>query len=195
MSRARLLVLVSTSLVLPLILTGCHKKEVAELKALKAQLATQQANLANFDDLDFNVFSGQKWNQLGKSHAANIVVHWPDGHTTTGIERHIEDLKTLFVYAPDTHISEHPIKVASGEWTAVTGVFEGTFTQPMPIGDGNVIQPTGKAFKMEMCTVGHWKDGVMDEEYLFWDNKAFMDQVGLGQAPAKPIDIDFSNDK
>ena len=157
------------------------KAQVAELTAMKAQQTAQEANLANFDDLDFNVFSGQKWDELKKSHAENIVVHWPDGHTTTGIATHIEDLKAMFVYAPDTHIKEHPIKVASGDYTAVTGVFEGTFTQPMPIGGGKTIPPTGKPFKLDMCTVGHWKDGVMDEEYLFWDNQAFMKQVGLAK--------------
>ena len=26
----------------------------------------------------------------------------------------------------------------------------------MPIGPGKFIQPTGKAFKMPMCTIGHW---------------------------------------
>ena len=30
-----------------------------------------------------------------------------------------------------------------------------------------------------MCTVGHWKGGVMDEEYLFWDNQTYMKQIGL----------------
>lgn len=28
----------------------------------------------------------------------------------------------------------------------------------MPTGDGNSIPPTGKAFKLIMCTVGHWKN-------------------------------------
>jgi hypothetical protein len=30
-----------------------------------------------------------------------------------------------------------------------------------------------------MATIGHWKNGLMDEEYLFWDNQAFMKQAGL----------------
>jgi hypothetical protein len=51
----------------------------------------------------------------------------------------------------------------------------------MPTPDGKSIPPTGKAFKLVMCTVGHCKDGVMDEEYLFWDNLAFMKQIGLAQ--------------
>jgi hypothetical protein len=48
---------------------GCHRKEVAELAALKASMESTQLNLAKFDDLDFNVFSGQKWEQLGKGFA------------------------------------------------------------------------------------------------------------------------------
>jgi hypothetical protein len=51
----------------------------------------------------------------------------------------------------------------------------------MPTGDGKSIPPTGKAFKINMCTVGHWKGGVMVEEYLFWDNQTYMKQLGLGQ--------------
>jgi len=149
---------------------------LAEVAAMEQR---EQAHLATFDDLDFNVFTGQKWEELGKSHAQNIVVHWPDGRTTTGIDVHIADLKTMFVYAPDTRIQEHPIKIASGAWTAVTGVFEGTFTQPMPIGDGKTIPPTGKPFKLTMATIGRWENGVMAEEWLFWDNQTFMQQIGL----------------
>lgn len=138
-------------------------------------------NLEAFDDLDYNIFTGQKWDQLGKSHHKDIVVHWPDGRTTRGIEEHIKDLKAMFVYAPDTRIKEHPIKIAQGEWTTVMGIMEGTFSKPMPIGGGKTIAPTGKQFKLSMATIGHWKDGVMVEEWLFWDNQAFMKQVGLAQ--------------
>lgn len=140
------------------------------------------ANLANFDDLDYNVFTGQKWAELHRSHARDITVHWPDGHSTKGIEKHIEDLKAMFVWAPDTRIKEHPVKVAQGAWTAVIGIMEGTFTQPMPMADGTSIPPTGKAYKIRMATFGHWNDaGAMDEEYLFWDNQEFMKQIGLGE--------------
>ena len=88
----------------------------------------------------------------------------------------------MFVWAPDTRIKEHPVKVAQGNWTAVIGIMEGTFTQPMPMPDGTSIPPTGKAYKIRMATFGHWNDqGVMDEEYLFWDNQEFMKQIGLGK--------------
>jgi hypothetical protein len=152
-----------------------------ELARYKAAEKIAAAHIAKFDVLDFDVFTNQKWDRLKESHSQDIAVHWPDGHVTHGIDRHIADLKAMFVYAPDTRIREHPVKIANGEWTSVIGIMEGTFTQPMPIGAGKTIPPTGKAFRLTMCTVGHWKNGTMDEEYLFWDNQSYMTQIGLGK--------------
>jgi predicted ester cyclase len=138
-------------------------------------------NLRTFDTLDFDVFSNQKWDRLQESHAKDIVVTWPDGHETKGIEKHTEDLKALFVFAPDLTIKVHPIRFGAGTWTAVTGVMTGTFTKPMPTADGKTIAPTGKRFAIGMVTIGHWKNGKMDHEWLFWDNQDFMNQIGLGK--------------
>ena len=141
-------------------------------------------NLANFDDLDFRVYTGQQWQDVHKSHTQDVLVHWPDGHTTQGLDTHIQDLKFMWTFAPDNRIREHPVRfgTADGEWTAVTGWLEGTFTQPMVLPDGTTIAPTGKAYRIPMATIGHWnKDGIMFEEYLYWDNGAFMQQIGLGQ--------------
>jgi len=165
-----------------------ESKSQKEIATLRAQIKTLTAgnaeiakNLQTFDTLDFTVFSNQQWVRLHESHAKDIKVNWPDGHYTTGIERHIADLKNMFVYAPDTQIKIHPIRFGSGNMTCVTGVMTGTFTLPMPIGDGKFIQPTGKTFNLPMCTVGIWKNGVMIEEYLFWDNQTYMNQLGLGK--------------
>ena len=149
--------------------------------APQKQAPAVENHLKKFDVLDFDVFSNQKWNRLSESHAKDIVVTWPDGHETHGIERHIEDLKALFVYAPDLKIRVHPIRFGSGDWTAVTGYMTGTFSQPMPIGDGKTIPPTGKAFRLGMVTIGHWKGGTMDHEWLFWDSQDFMKQLGLAK--------------
>lgn len=159
------------------------QQEIGEMKkALKKftdEKAAIERNLRTFDELDFVVFSNQEWTRLHESHAKDIKVNWPDGHSTYGIDKHIEDLKAMFVYAPDTNIKVHPVKVGSGEFTSVIGVMTGTFSEPMPIGDGKFIPPTGKQYSITMCTVGHWKDGVMIEEWLFWDNATFMKQIGL----------------
>ncbi len=160
--------------------------EIDSLRVVVTQLTLNnqqiQNHLATFDELDYEVFSNQEWSRLHESHSKDIKVYWPDGHSTQGIEIHLEDMKKFFVHAPDTRIKMHPIKFGSGNFTAVTGVFEGTFTKPMPIGGGNFIQPTGKAFKMPMATIGIWgKDGTMIEEHLFWDNQTYANQIGIGQ--------------
>jgi hypothetical protein len=138
-------------------------------------------NLATFDDLDFHVYTGQHWENLHKSHAQDIIVYYPDGHTTKGIPDHIKELNFMWTFAPDNRITEHHVRfgTAEGEWTAVMGYLDGTFTKPMVLLGGKVIQPTGKAYHLPMATLGHWnKQGTMDKEYLFWDNASLMTQIG-----------------
>ena len=181
-NRRRSFVIVALLLALGLtfsFLASCSGGETPEIQALKTERAMIEKNLATFDTLDYTVFSNQEWTRLHESHSKEIQVYWPDGHMTQGIDVHIEDLKAMFVYAPDTRIKEHPIRFGSGKYTAVTGVFEGTFTKPMPIGNGKFIQPTGKAFKMPMATIGVWENGIMMSEHLFWDNQTYLKQIGL----------------
>jgi SnoaL-like polyketide cyclase len=139
----------------------------------------ERAHLTTFDELDFVVFSGQQWDRLARSHAENIRVHMPDGSFTDGLDAHVAALKAIFAFAPDTRILEHPIRVAKNDLTAVTGVMRGTFTQPMQTANGTV-PPNGRAFAINMATIGLWtRKGVMDEEWLFWDNLSFFQQLGL----------------
>jgi hypothetical protein len=86
----------------------------------------------------------QEWHRIRESHANNVVVHWPDGRETKGIEPHIDDLKAMFVYAPDTHIREHPVEIATAEWSSIIGIMKGTFTQPMPTPDGKPSRPPAR---------------------------------------------------
>lgn len=166
--------------------TAASAQSAWENPGTPAPLPEKQAprverHLKTFDVLDFDIYSNQQWDRIKESHADDIVVTWPDGHETKGIERHIEDMKAMFVYAPDIQIKEHPIRFGSGSWTSVQGVLTGTFTKPMPIGDGKTIAPTGKRFAVGMVTVGHWVDGKMDHEWLFFDSGDFMKQLGLAQ--------------
>ena len=83
-----------------MVFTGCVGSNVSQakvddmrqqLKELAASNETIATNLATFDTLDFKVFTNQEWARLHESHHEDIIVHWPDGHTTVGIEKHIED--------------------------------------------------------------------------------------------------------
>jgi len=150
-----------------------------ELPGASSQL---RANLANFDDLDFRVYSTQQWQDVHLSHADDVIVHWPNGRDTQGLATHIEDMKWMFSFAPDTKIEEHPVRFGTNdaEWTAVTSWLEGTFTKPMVDWKGNVTPPTNKHFRIRMVTLGHWNSaGLMNEEFLFWDNQEFYSQLGL----------------
>jgi hypothetical protein len=175
--------------IIMLTLTSCSNKGQEEkIKSLQTELdkykadeALQNKRLAIFDTLDFDFYSNQKWDKFNHSHADNIKVYYPDGSITTGLNpQHIDQLTPMFVFAPDTKIKTHPIKFGKGDWTCVVGVMEGTFSEPMPIGNGKTIPPTGKKFKLSMTTTGHWgPDGKMIEEYLYYDNQSFMKQIGL----------------
>ncbi len=45
--------------------------------------------------------------------------------------------------------------------------------------DGKVIEPNWKKFKVEFCTVAHWKNQEIVEEKLFYDKISLMQQIGL----------------
>jgi hypothetical protein len=126
-------------------LTGCSTVSSPKLSQYEEAERIANNHLATFDTLDFDVYTHQKWDRLRESHAADILVHYPDGHTTKGLDAHIEELKPMFVFAPDTRIETHPVRIAARDWTSVIGVIQGTFTQPMPMPDGKAIQPRAKS--------------------------------------------------
>jgi hypothetical protein len=164
---------------------AANKSEIDSLRNQITQLTAGneaiESALVKFDTLDYTVFSNQQWTRLHESHSKDILVYMPDGSTTKGIDKHIEVLKAMFVYAPNTSIKEHPIRFGSKNLTAVVGITTGTFSKPMPIGNGKFLQPTGKSFSIPMCTIGIWNNGTMSEEHLFWDNQTYMNQIGLGK--------------
>ncbi|MEU5347526.1 MULTISPECIES: ester cyclase [unclassified Streptomyces] len=140
----------------------------------------ERRNLEMFDVADFDVYTHQDWDRFDESHDQDVRVHWPDGHYTDGLDIHVEDMKAQFLWAPDIKIEVHPVRIAKANFVAVTGVWEGTFTGPMPDGKGGFIQPTGKPFALHMATIGVLnKRGVMEEEFLFFDQLTMQRQIGL----------------
>ncbi|NNA88681.1 ester cyclase [Pseudomonas gessardii] len=194
MPKTSSMLAISATTLIVLVLSACSGQSRApdasaanqELQRYKAQEQTEQANLVNFADLDLRVYSGQKWDEVSKSHADNIIVHWPDGRQTVGIDPHIADMKGLFAFAPDTRIRTQSNKIAQGNLTSVTGVMEGTFTRPLRLPDGRTIAPTHKPFKYSMVTVARWENGKMAEEWLMWDNAEFLRQIGVNPADLAP---------
>ncbi len=174
--RAALLALFAT----PYTFADDTASALLQLAEYQAQASTVSQHLEAAELFENDVFNSQEWERVASTHAENVKVHWPDGHITVGLEAHIHDLKGMFVYAPDTEVESRQVTIGQGQWTSVVSTLEGTFTEPMPTGNGQVIEPTGKRFKLNMVTMSHWDAmGMMDEKYLFWDNYALMKQLGL----------------
>ena len=138
-------------------------------------------NLARFEDFDFKAFNKQDWDLYREILSPDVVITYPDGRRVSGIEEDIKGLKNMFVAIPDFRVTGHSVRIGSGDWTAVTGIVEGTFTGTMTAPDGTTIPPTGKSFKIGMCTVARWKDGRIVEEMLFWDGHEYLRQMGLAK--------------
>ncbi|MFG1609886.1 ester cyclase [Actinoplanes sp. NPDC049265] len=169
-------------LVLPLVATGALTAASggAAPAAERAPFAhAASSNLRKFDVYDFVVFNGHDWSRVKESHAANIVVYQPDGSITRGLAAHLKELESYSVYAPDARISKHVLSFASGDLTQVSGVFEGTFTRPMPDGKGGFIPPTGKAFSVPISTAAKWRNGKIVEKHVYLDVRTFLGQIGL----------------
>lgn len=153
-----------------------YQKQVARFEAKKA---LETKNIALYDKMDLVAFTNHDMDTIAEIHADDVKVYNPDGSLTSGMKNHRGEMQWLFDTFPDIVIEEHPIKFGSGDWTAGMSVTKGTFSAPMKLPNGDSIPPTGKTFKVHIVTLVKWKDGQIEEEYLFWDNADWNKQIGL----------------
>ncbi|MDQ4022741.1 MAG: nuclear transport factor 2 family protein [Thermoproteota archaeon] len=125
-----------------------------------AQTQEEKANLERFDKLDFEAWNNRNWTLFREIHSPDVLVVDFNGNATRGIEQHVQWAMAAISSAPESRVIAHPIKIAAGNWTAVTGTLPGNVT---------------------MVTVAHWEDSRIAEEYLFMQNPIVMNQVEPGQ--------------
>ena len=125
-----------------------------------AQTPEEKANLERFDKLDFEAWNNRNWTLFREIHGPDVLVVDFNGNRTRGIEQHVQWAMAAISAAPDSRVLDHPIKIAAGNWTAVTGTLPGNLT---------------------MITVAHWDNGRIAEEYLFMQNPTVMNQTESGQ--------------
>ncbi|MDQ5876265.1 MAG: nuclear transport factor 2 family protein [Thermoproteota archaeon] len=111
-----------------------------------AQTPEEQANLDRFDKLDFEAWNNRNWTLFEEIHSPDVLVVDGNGNTTRGIDQHLQWAMTVASAQPESRVLAHPIKIAAGDWTAVTGLLPGNLTS---------------------VTIAHWEDGRITEEYLF----------------------------
>ena len=125
-----------------------------------AQTQEEKANLERFDKLDFEAWNNRNWTLFREIHSPDVLVVDFNGNATRGIEQHVKWAMAAISAAPESRVIAHPIKIAAGNWTAVTGTLPGNVT---------------------MVTVAHWEDSRIAEEYLFMQNPIVINQVEPGQ--------------
>jgi hypothetical protein len=126
-----------------------------------AQTPEEQANLDRFDKLDFEAWNNRNWTLFQELHSPEVLVVDFNGNTTRGIDQHLQWAMAAVSAQPESKVLAHPIKIAAGNWTAVTGTLPGNLT---------------------MVTLARWEDGRIAEEYLFLQNPApMMNQTGASQ--------------
>jgi hypothetical protein len=128
-----------------------------------AQTPEEQANLDRFDRLDFEAWNNRNWTLFEELHSPDVLVVDFTGATTRGIDQHLQWAMGAVSAQPESKVLAHPIKIAAGDWTVVTGTLPGNLT---------------------MVTVAHWEEGRIAEEYLFMQSPPapmMMNQTEAGQ--------------
>jgi hypothetical protein len=118
----------------------------SQTQIVVAQTPEEEANLERFDKLDFQAWNNRDWTLFRELHAPDVLVVDFNGHTTKGIEQHIQYAMALISAAPESKVLAHPIKIAAGNWTVGIGTLPGNLT---------------------MLTLAQWKDGRIIREYMF----------------------------
>ena len=130
----------------PLSGLGQQTTPVNQTEIVVARTSQEKANLDRFDELDFDAWNNRNWTLFREIHAPDVLVVDFSGNTTRGIDQHVEWAIAAISLSPESKVLTHPIKIAAGNWTAVTGTLPGNAT---------------------MITLAHWEDGRIAEEYLF----------------------------
>ena len=144
------------------VLSSTSSSSSNQTEIVVAQTPEEQANLDRFDRLDFEAWNNRNWTLFEELHSPDVLVVDFAGNTTRGIDQHLQWAMAAVSAQPESRVLAHPIKIAAGDWTAVTGALPGNLT---------------------MVTVAHWEDGRIAEEYLFLQGPApmMMNQTEAGQ--------------
>jgi SnoaL-like polyketide cyclase len=143
-------------------------------------VTTNAERMVKLDD----AWNARDWDTFDAYHDGNsVVVYWP-GQTdnpTHGGHDHRAEAQRFCAAFPDNRVHNQPYDIlfGDGDYTCFVTRFTGTFTAPLELPDGTTIEPTGKAFDVLYSTTARWKNGKIVEEYLFYDNGTFLDQIGL----------------
>ncbi len=156
------------------------KELQTEVQKYKDEEAKVQANLALMQSAD-EAMNARDWDKFHETHTKDVYVKSPDtADPTTNVEDHYDAVKAMVDAFPDHKITlPYKARFGSGDWLCAIIEQGGTFTKPWKMANGQVVQPTGKAYNTTMVTVAKVRDGQLAEEFIIFDTGDIMRQIGL----------------
>ena len=125
------------------------------------------------------MFNAQDWDRFVANAAESIVTHAPDlEEPLKGLKAYRERFETNVEAFPDQHIETKQV-FGQGEWVVLEGIFTGTHEGAFPGPGGQEIPPTHKRVELPLALVFKIEDGKTTEEHDYYDNLAFLSQLGL----------------
>jgi ketosteroid isomerase-like protein len=130
-----------------------------------------------------DAFNARDLEAIDAVHHPNIIAFITGlAEPVYGREAHAAAMQQFLGSFPDMHVdTPYPIQFGSGDWITVVTRARGTFTGELPLPDGSVIPPTGKAFDVEFGQTTKWEGDRLIVISAFWDAALQARQLGLSE--------------
>lgn len=119
---------------------------------------------------------------IAECFAEDAVAVTPEGEFR-GRDAIAEYMADLTAALPDSGF-DHEHTYEAGDTAVDEGWFHGTNTGPLKLADGETLPATGKAVRIHGCDIATVKDGRITDYRLYFDQLAFLEQLGLAPAPS-----------
>ena len=143
-------------------------------------MSTVEENMRLMQTLD-DAWNTQDWAMFEKRHAAHVDVFWPGQADRPTAARPTRKRRSHFSRSSRTTRSgTGRTRYSSGRGLHVLCRGVHRYVQGPDDHARRKSHPAnGKKFRVEFCTVAHWKNGEIVEERLFYDKMSLMQQIGL----------------
>ncbi|MFQ5553060.1 MAG: ester cyclase [Thermoplasmata archaeon] len=124
-------------------------------------------------------FNAHDWDQFFANTAESIVNYAPDlEEPLKGLDAYRERFETNVGAFPDQHIATTRV-FGQGDWVVLEGIFTGTHEGAFIGPTGQEVPPTNKRVELPIAFVFKIEGGKLTEEHDYYDNLAFLSQLGL----------------
>ncbi|MCF2530793.1 ester cyclase [Yinghuangia soli] len=117
---------------------------------------------------------------IAECFAPDAVASTPDGEFR-GRDAIADYMAGFAVAVPDSEF-DHEHRYEAGDTAVDEGWLHGTNTGPLTMPDGTTLAPTGRPIRIHGCDIATAEDGRIVDYRLYFDQLAFLEQLGLAPA-------------